>query len=231
MNYKEKILIIAAHPDDEVLGCGGYLSKYKNKKNFKVIFIGEGTSCRYSKKNFDDKVNREILIRQNQSIKSLKFLGVDNFEFYNLPCGRLDSIDIIEINKIIEKEIKLFRPNIIMTHNSDDCNNDHRIINRSVMMATRPIISNRFLKTIITFEIISSTEWDFKNQFNPNYFENLSDKNIKDKVKAFYFYKSEIQSNQMPRTDDGIKTLAKYRGKIISSKYAEAFQIIRTFKD
>ena len=231
MKYKEKNLIIAAHPDDEVLGCGGYLSKYKNKKNFKVIFIGEGTSCRYSKNNFNDSVNNEILNRQNQSIKCLKFLGVNNFEFYNLPCGRLDSIDIIEINKIIEKEIKLFKPDLVMTHNSEDCNNDHRIINRSVMMATRPMISNKFLKTILTFEIISSTEWNFENQFNPNYFENLSEKNIKDKVKGFYFYKSEIQNKQMPRTNDGIRTLAKYRGKIISSKYAEAFQIIRTFKD
>ena len=128
----------------------------------------------------------------------MKFLGVDNFEFYNLPCGRLDLIDIIEINKIIEKEIKLFRPNIIMTHNSDDCNNDHRIINRSVMMATRPIISNRFLKKLLLLlKLSQALNGTLKNQFNPNYFENLSDKNIKDKVKAFYFYKSEIQSNQI----------------------------------
>jgi len=228
---KEKVLIVVAHPDDEVLGCGGYLSKYKNIKDFKIIFIGEGTSCRFSKDKLNHKIKSEIMKRQKQSVQSLKFLLLKNYEYLNLPCGRFDSIDIIEINKIIENEIIKFKPNIILTHSSDDCNNDHRIVNRSVMMATRPMETNKFLKSIITFEVISSTEWNFDNHFCPNYFENLTDKNVKDKIKAFYFYKSEIQTKQMPRTDDGIRTLAKYRGKIISSKYAEAYQIIRTIKD
>ena len=228
---KEKILIVAAHPDDEVLGCGGYISKYIKTKEFKIIFIGEGTSCRYEKSNNRQKINKEILQREKQSIKALNYLGVKKYKFYNMPCGRFDSIDIIEINKIIEKEIKLFKPNKILTHSSDDCNNDHRIVNRSVIMATRPMLLNKHLKTIISFEVISSTEWNFESQFSPNYFENLTEKNVKDKIKAFYFYKSEVQKNQLPRTSDGIKTLAKYRGKIISTKFAEAFKIIRTIED
>tara|TARA_A100001011_G_scaffold399778_1_gene510162 strand:+ start:2271 stop:2966 length:696 start_codon:yes stop_codon:yes gene_type:complete len=227
MKYKEKNLIVAAHPDDEVLGCGGYLSKYKNKKNFKIIFIGEGTSCRYKKNENEKLIKKEILKREKESISCLKYLGIKNYVYYNFPCGRLDSIDILEINKIIEKEIQIFKPNKILTHSYNDCNNDHRIINRSVMMATRPVPKNKFLKCLMTFEVISSSEWNFESQFNPNYFENLSEKNIIEKINAFYFYKSEIQTNQMPRTKDGIKTLAKYRGKIISSKYAEAYKIIR----
>lgn len=228
---KEKVLVIAAHPDDEVLGCGGYFAKYKNKKRFKVIFIGEGTSCRYDNQSSNKKISFEISQRQKQSINCLKFLGINDYEYYNLPCGRLDTINILKINKIIEKEINTFKPKIIFTHNSEDCNNDHRIISRSVNMATRPLISNNFLKTLISFEIISSTEWNFENQFSPNYFEKLTEKNVNDKIKSFYFYKSELHKNQMPRTSDGIKTLAKYRGKIISSKYAEAYKIIRTFED
>ena len=227
---KEKVLIIVAHPDDEVLGCGGYLSKYKNKKEFKVIFLGEGTSCRYSKNELKDGIKIEILKRQKQSISCLKFLGINQYKYYNLPCGRFDSIDILEINKIIEKEIKVFKPNKILTHTTSDCNNDHRIVNRSVIMATRPMLLNRHLKTIVSFEVISSTEWNFENQFSPNYFEILTEKNINNKIKAFYFYKSEIQKKQLPRTGDGIKTLAKYRGKIVSSKFAEAFKIIRNIK-
>ena len=230
-SIKKKELIIVAHPDDEVLGCGGYLSKFKNRKNFKIIFIGEGTSCRYSKNEFQNPIKKEIIKRQNQSIQSLKYLGIKNFKYYNLPCGRFDQIDIIEINKIIEKEINLFKPETIFTHSHDDCNNDHRIVNRSVMMSTRPVYKNKFLKNIITFEVISSTEWNFENQFSPNYFEKISDKNVKDKIKAFHFYKSEIQNKQMPRTRDGIRTLAKYRGKIISSEFAECFKIIRTIND
>lgn len=225
---KEKVLIIVAHPDDEVLGCGGYLSKYRNKKDFKIIFIGEGTSCRYEKSQSNSKIKHEISKRQKQSIKCLKYLGIKNYVFYNMPCGRFDTVDIIDINKIIEKEINKFKPNKIFTHNSNDCNNDHRIINRSVMMASRPIVINQFLKDIVVFETISSTEWNFETQFTPNYFEILTEKHLNNKIKAFNFYKSEVQFGKMPRTNDGLKTLAKYRGKIISQKYAESFQIVRT---
>lgn len=224
---REKVLIIVAHPDDEVLGCGGYISKYKNSKDFKVIFIGEGTSCRYDNYNLNDEIRNKILKRQKQSIKSLKFLGIKKFQYYNLPCGRFDSVDIIDINKIIEKEISKFKPNIILTHSINDCNNDHRIINRSVMMSTRPSNSNMFLSEIKTFEILSSTEWNFECLFNPNFFEILSQKNINEKIKAFYYYESEIQNKDMPRTKDGITTLAKSRGKIVNSKFAEAYKLIR----
>ena len=224
---KEKVLIIVAHPDDEVLGCGGYISKYRRSKDFRVIFIGEGTSCRYNNYKLNDEIRDKILKRQKQSVKSLKILGVKKFHYYNLPCGRFDSIHIIDINKIIEKEISKFKPNIILTHSVNDCNNDHRIINRSVMMSTRPSKLNMFLSEIKSFEILSSTEWNFENQFNPNFFEILSEKNINDKIKAFYYYDSEVQDNNMPRTNDGLKTLAKNRGKIVNSKYAEAYRLIR----
>lgn len=224
---KEKVLIIVAHPDDEVLGCGGYISKYKDYRDFRVIFIGEGTSCRYDNYNLNDEVRDKILKRQKQSIKSLKFLGIKKFQYYNLPCGRFDSVDIIDINKIIEKEISKFKPNMILTHSENDCNNDHRIVNRSVMMSTRPSKSNMFLSEIKSFEVLSSTEWNFENQFNPNFFEVLTKKNINEKIKAFYYYNSEVQKKDMPRTSDGLITLAKNRGKIINTKYAEAFRLIR----
>ena len=226
---KEKILIVAAHPDDEVLGCGGYISKYSKTKEFKIIFIGEGTSCRYEKRNNRQKINKEIVQREKQSIKALNYLGVKKYKFYNMPCGRFDKIDIIDINKIIEKEIQYFKPNVIITHNSEDCNNDHRIVNRSAMMASRPSIKNYFLKTILNFEILSSSEWNFENQFVPNHFELLEERHLKKKIKSFYFYKSEIQKSEMPRNKVGIKILARYRGKIVRSKYAEAFKIIRSF--
>ena len=158
---KENILIVVAHPDDEVLGCGGIIAKYKNKKKFKIIFIGEGTSCRFSKNDNDIKIKRQILKRKKQSIECLKFLGVKSFTYYNFPCGRFDDVSIIDINKTLENEIKIFKPKTIITHNADDCNNDHRIVYRSVMMSTRPMQKNNFLKTIITFETISSTEWNF----------------------------------------------------------------------
>ena len=116
---------------------------------------------------------------------------------------------------------------MILTHSENDCNNDHRIVNRSVMMSTRPSKLNMFLSEIKSFEVLSSTEWNFENQFNPNFFEVLTKKNINEKIKAFYYYNSEVQKKDMPRTSDGLITLAKNRGKIINTKYAEAFRLIR----
>ena len=103
-----RVLIIAAHPDDDILGCGGILSKYRNSTvQFKVVFIGEGTSCRYLKEEHGTSVVKKEMIKRNDfGVKALNLLGVDQHAFYNLPCGRLDSVPILEINKIIEKEIK-----------------------------------------------------------------------------------------------------------------------------
>jgi len=226
-NIKEKVLIIVAHPDDEGLGCGGYLSKFISNKKFRVIFIGEGTTCRFKKNDYSKNVTEEIKSRENCAINSLETLGVKDYHFYDLPCGRFDSIDILDINKLIENEISIFKPNKIITHNSDDCNNDHRIVSRSVSMATRPSPNNKFLKTIMSFEILSSTEWNFEKNFQPNYFVEINKVNLQKKIKSVYCYKSEIQKGNMPRNADGITTLAKYRGKMINKKFAEAFHIIR----
>jgi LmbE family N-acetylglucosaminyl deacetylase len=101
-----KVLIIAAHPDDDILGCGGYMSKFSNKMKFRVVFIAEGSSCRFTKDKTASKNVKDIISeRNNFGINALKILGIDDYKFYNLPCGRLDQIPLIEINKIIEKEI------------------------------------------------------------------------------------------------------------------------------
>ena len=195
------------------MGCGGYLSKYKSSKEFKVIFVGEGTSCRFPKMNVNSKIKTEIRKRQKQSIQALKYLGVKSYEYYNLPCGRFNSIDIIDINKIIEQEIKIFKPNIIFTHNSDDCNNDHRVVNRSVMMATRPVILNNFVKSIFTFEVISSTEWNFEKQFSPNFFEILTEKMLKIKLKLSIFIKAKFKPRKCLEQVMDLKLLQNIRGK------------------
>lgn len=224
---KERVLIIVAHPDDETLGCGGYISKFKKNKNFRIVFICEGTSCRYSENYKRSEIDKEISKRNKDSVKAMHFLGVKNFKFYNLPCGRLDKIDILNINKIIEFEINQFKPMTIITHSSEDCNNDHRIVFRSVSMATRPSPQNTFIKEILSCEILSSTEWNFDKVFEPNYFIELKKKDLENKIKSMNFYKSEIQKGNMPRTKDGLITLAKFRGKIINKQYAEVFRILR----
>ncbi|MAV76771.1 MAG: GlcNAc-PI de-N-acetylase [Candidatus Marinimicrobia bacterium] len=227
---KKRILIIAAHPDDDILGCGGTLSKMKKNNLIKVLFIGEGTSCRFANLKINKKlIKKEIEIRERNAKQALKSLGIKHYEFTNFPCGRLDTVPIIEINKKIENQVSSFRPNIIYTHSENDCNNDHRIVFRSTMMATRPT-SKHTVDEIFSFEILSSSEWNFTKEFSPNYFEILNKKNIEAKWKALSFYKSETQKYPLPRSKQGIYNLAKVRGSQAGVEFAEAFKLIRSFK-
>ena len=226
---KKKILIIAAHPDDDILGCGGFISKFK-KETIKVVFLAEGTSCRYDnlKKNIQ-AINKEIKRREAMSLRALRFLKVKKFSYHYNPCGRLDTVPIINLNKIIEKEVFNFRPDIILTHSENDCNNDHRIIFRSVMMATRPNLKYT-VPVIMSFEVLSSSEWNFTKYFDPNYFVKLELKNIKEKWRALKFFTSETHKKLLPRSYQGVFNLAKQRGLQVGVEFAEAFKIIRSIK-
>lgn len=223
----KKVLIVSAHPDDDVLGCGGFISKYSKEYEFRVIFIAEGSSCRFIDIK-DDIQNIENVISQRNSfgIRALNILGVSNFHFYNLPCGRLDTVPIIEINKIIENEILWFKPDMVFTHAENDANNDHCIVFKSTIMATRPG-SNSFVKSLFSYEILSSSEWKFTSSFEPNYFVELDLKYVNNKWEALSEYETEIKNFPYPRSHEGVLTLAQFRGMQSGFKYAEAFKLIR----
>tara|TARA_R100001443_G_scaffold115277_1_gene132672 strand:+ start:650 stop:1336 length:687 start_codon:yes stop_codon:yes gene_type:complete len=224
-----KVLFIGAHPDDVELGCGGTINKlYHSGYDIRVLFLAEGTSCRFDECDIQsDEVKKEIKFRTDCAIKSLNNLGVTSYKFYDLPCGRLDSQPLININKIIEKEINDFKPYSIYTHSDIDTNKDHRIIFESTRIATRPG-SKTFVNDVYLYEVLSSTEWSFTESFNPNIFVELSEDNIENKIKSMNMYSTEIADWPYPRSDEGIKTLAKYRGMQIGTQYAESFKLLRS---
>lgn len=224
-----RVLIIAAHPDDEILGCGGLISKYQSRGVFfKIVFIGEGTSCR-----FEDPACERCLMaiaqRNSSAIKALNALNIKDIEFNNLPCGRLDQTPIISINKIIEKSIKLFKPDTILTHSPYDVNCDHKIVFNATIMATRPGAQNH-VNTVMSYEVLSSSEWAYVETFIPNYFEELTEKDVELKWQALSCYESEIKDYPFPRSIDGVRALAMMRGMQSGVKFAEAFHLIRMFK-
>ena len=225
-----KALIIAAHPDDDILGCGGYLSKHKGEKEIRVAFIAEGTTCRFKPKEIDGEIAQQaIKSRTESSIQSLDLLGVHDTVFYDLPCGRLDQEPILEINQIIEAEIGSFQPQLVLTHAEHDVNNDHRIVYRSVQMATRPG-GLCHAPSLMSFEVLSSTEWNYSSVFDPNYFELLNKKDVQRKWEALACFESEIREFPHPRSKLGVETLARYRGMQSSMEYAEAYKIIRNLE-
>tara|TARA_R100001163_G_C5045536_1_gene182887 strand:- start:300 stop:986 length:687 start_codon:yes stop_codon:yes gene_type:complete len=225
-----KILVIAAHPDDDILGCGGTLSKMSESGcDIRVVFIAEGTTCRFQSGHPVKEISNEISKREKYAKSALSILGIENVCFHNLPCGKLDQFPILEINKIIEKEIKLFCPDTILSHSSVDANSDHRRINESVIMATRPGALN-FVERVLFFEVLSSTEWKFSNSFLPNYFVQLRKKDAENKVKSMKQYKSEVADFPFPRSEEGILSMLKVRGMQSGSEYAEAFETLRIIK-
>ena len=220
-----KTLIIAAHPDDEVLGCGGLIAKLISQgEQVRVVFLAGGTSCRYE--SMSKQVKDEIKFRNQCGVKALKSLGVNSYKFNNLPCGRLDKEPIIEIAKIIEKEILDYNPTTVLTHSINDVNNDHKISFRAVLQATRPV--GKIVKNLLSFEILSSSEWNYIEVFKPNLFVDVTS-TIELKINAMHCYTTEQPKYPHPRSDQVIMSLASLRGSQARMQYAEGFQIIRLF--
>ena len=230
------ILIIVAHPDDEVLGMGGTIAKYaSNGDNISIVYLTTGITSRrnpgYSTKSSyeisveDQKLmDKEIKKLKVDALKSNKILGITNSIFYDFPDNELDSIPLLKLVKVIENEIKKFNPDIVYTNHFGDLNIDHRITYDATLTACRPI--NNKIKKLISFEVPSSTEWNYPHSFNPNYFINI-EKEIDSKIKSFKMFKSEIRNFPHPRSSLNLKIIAQRWGSVSGFKFAEAFELIR----
>lgn len=223
-----KILIVAAHPDDEILGCGGTIAK-RIKEGDKVytLILGEGITSRDKVRN---EKKRENELKQLKKIahKANKTIGVEEIFTYDIPDNRFDTMALLDIVKIIEKIKNKIKPDLVYTHHRNDLNIDHRITYNAVLTACRPI-KKETVKEIYSFEVPSSTEWNFPYSFNPNLFIDIN-KTINKKIKALKFYDGELKKFPHPRSKEAIKIIAKRWGSLSALNYAEAFEIIRIIK-
>jgi LmbE family N-acetylglucosaminyl deacetylase len=216
----KKILIIAAHPDDEILGCGGTISKLKNENCIEVLFMTNGVSSR-------KKDKKQILRRRKAYLNLFKHLSLPVPKNFNLPDNEMDKIPLLKIVKKIEQKIRSYRPDTIITHYSHCLNVDHKITYEAVITACRPV-NELSVKKILSFEIPSSTDWALykgKN-FQPNYFIDIS-KHLKNKINLIKFYKEELRNYPHSRSIPAIKALASFRGVSCGVKYAEGFYLSR----
>jgi LmbE family N-acetylglucosaminyl deacetylase len=230
MNFSKntRILVLAAHPDDEVLGCGGTLAiALKKKARVKIIFFGEGVTARYElgKENSDSAL-KAINERENEARKALKILKIKDYKFGEKFCTKFDKYSLAVFIKEIEDVIEKFAPDIIFTHNSRDLNIDHSIIHKASMTASRPSAKSP-VKQIYSFEVPCSSNWIFEDKFNPNVFVDITN-TIHLKQSSFLQYKNENRPFPFPRSKVGIDTLAKFRGMQSGLKFAEAFKLERS---
>ena len=226
----KKILVVVAHPDDELLGLGASMHKLVNEQNciVRVVILGEGLTSR-SELRDTEKWEKELLIHR-QNIESARIaIGYESVGVYDFPDNRFDTVALLDITKIIEKEKVKFCPDIIFTHHGGDLNIDHQRTFEAVMTATRPM-DNEKVSTIITFETPSGTEWIASSEprrFIPNLFIEVSEINLEAKINGMESYEFEKRKFPHPRSPKALKILAQQRGITVGKFYAEAFQIIR----
>ena len=218
---KNKILIVASHPDDECLGCFGTVARMiADGDEAQTLILGEGPTAR------GDKV--DLFEVYSHSQKANKVIGIDEVMFVGYADNKFDTLPLLDIAQTIETCIKGYSPNIIFTHYKDDLNIDHRITYQAVITATRPM-QNQCVKEIYSFEIPSSTEWSFPTSFSPDMFVDIF-QTINAKLMALEQYGDELREFPHPRSLAGVEILAHYRGMQVGLDKAEAFKTVRVIR-
>jgi len=225
---KNKILIIAAHPDDEILGCGGSVVRLIQQGwEAYTLILGEGITSR-DKERKKDLREKEIKKLREQALRANQILGVKEVFFCNFPDNRFDSVGFLDIVKEIEEVKQKINPDIVFTHSRGDLNIDHQITYKATITAFRPLPEEE-VKEIYSFEILSSSEWNFPYSFFPSAYFDISE-TIELKLKAMAEYTSEIREFPHPRSLEGIKIKARQRGMEVGCLCAEAFEVVRILK-
>lgn len=219
------VLIVAAHPDDEVLGCGGTIARHIDEGDIvDIVFMADGVSSR-------DLANDNELACRNAAAESVgKLLGCRNIYSLGLKDNRLDAYALIDVIKPLESLIKEIKPEVIYTHHCGDLNIDHRITHQAVMTACRPQ-PGFCVRSIYAFEIMSSTEWQTAGlmPFLPNVFVDITPF-MALKKRALDLYAAEMREPPHSRSLAGLEHLASHRGHCVGLMAAEAFVLVRSVR-
>ena len=218
------VLVVAAHADDEVLGCGATIAKHTQQGDkVHIVILAEGVTSRDQKPN-REKRQSECSALAQAAHQASEILGVASLTLHHFPDNRMDSCDLLDVIKVVEQAIDQHRPEIIYTHHNGDVNIDHRRIQEAVVTAARPMPSSS-IKTLLFFEIVSSTEWQTPasaSVFAPNWFVDVSE-TLSLKLKALEAYQAEMRTWPHPRSITAVEHLARWRGASVGVEAAEAF--------
>ncbi len=223
-------LVVAAHPDDEVLGCGGTIARLAQEgHDVYIAVLGEGITSRYEQREQDNHALVEGLRARSRQVAEL--LGAKAPFLYSLPDNRFDTVPLLDAIKIIEQLVERLQPHVIYTHHGGDLNIDHVVVHRAVLTATRPVAGCP-VKDIYAFEVPSSTEWafgQFRPAFRPNVFVDIS-ATLETKAQAMELYESEVRTFPHPRSSDALQASARRWGSVVGCEAAEAFELVRSIR-
>ena len=224
-----QILVVAAHPDDEVLGCGGTIARHSDSgDNVQVLIVAEGSTSRQQGERDRSQVRDELSALAKASQTAASILGAAGVELLDLPDNRLDSLDRLDLIKRIEERVERYQPECVYVHHAGDLNVDHRRLHEAVVTACRPTPCH-VVKRLLSYEVASSTEWQSPGSapaFQPNWFVDVSDQ-WERKLEALLAYASEMREWPHARSLKAVEHLARWRGAQVGVEAAESFCLLR----
>ena len=228
---KRKVLVVAAHPDDEILGCGATIIKHIAQGDIvHTLIMAEGLTSRDLTR--DSEMRASELSELHSTAKRVsEFLGASKLVIHSFPDNRMDGVNLLDVVKKIELEVDEYQPDIVYTHHFGDVNIDHKVTHDAVITACRSLPGNS-VRDILFFETVSSTEWQIMTAdkiFKPNVYVDVTEFMGK-KRQALELYASEMRDYPHPRSYKGIELLAQYRGLTVGVHYAEAYMLGRSIR-
>ena len=216
-----RVLVFAAHPDDEVLGMGGTIAVHTDAGDeVRVVVVTDGSSTQYP----DDAAIRAR--KEDEAVRAARELGVADYVHLDLPDMRLDTLPHVEVNRVVEEHVRELAPRLVYTPHPD-VNRDHRVLFDSVAVATRPV-PGQPVRRVLTYAPTSSTEWTpaATNWFVPSWFVDVSS-TIERKLAAFAHYETERRDYPHPRSERAIRATAEFYGASCGTEFAEPFVLVR----
>jgi len=230
MPASKSVLVIAAHPDDEVLGCGGTMARLASEGyDVRIAILAEGMSSRYAQR--EDANQQQPHYLHTHAQQAADKVGAKELILCKLPDNRLDTVPLLDVVKTVENLVARFRPEIIYTHHPGDLNVDHGVVHRAVLTSTRPV-SGHCVRDVYAFEIPSSTEWAFHQlqpSFRPNVFVDIAD-SLETKIAALACYDTETRKFPHPRSAEALRAIATRWGSVVGLQAVEAFELIRSVR-
>ena len=216
------VLVVCAHPDDEVLGMGATIALHvRNGDAVRIVCVTDGSSSQYP----GDAATRSL--KEGEAVRAAAELGVDDYVHLDLPDMRLDTVPHVELNRVVEEQVRDVRPSLVyVTH--PDINRDHRALFDSVSVAARPT-PGQPVRRLLTFAPTSSTEWTppALNWFVPNWFVDVTS-TFEQKIAAFACFTTEQRDFPHPRNERALRAHAQFHGASVGCEYAEPFVLVRS---
>lgn len=230
MHVPSRVLVVAAHPDDEVLGCGGTMARLANEGHeVKIAIMGEGITSRSLER---EQAAATALTQLHQEARAAAAkVGARDVVLFKLPDNRLDTVPLIEVVRLVEDLVQKFKPDALYTHHPGDLNVDHGVVYRAVLTATRPMVGQP-VRDVYAFEVPSSTEWSFQRlgqTFRPSVFVEVT-ATIEAKIAAMACYTTESRPFPHPRSPEALRAIAARWGSVVGCPAAEAFELVRSVR-